>query len=238
MMRLWMTSYAKRPAVGSSAALSAVVHIVLIGAAVMATADAGQRLQETIEHRVHYLPPPDHVMAERGPSETLRFVAMPPIGRLGFDKTPVNPRPSRAATVPKRGEGNRPMAVAVAVKARPGGDDSVMSVLQVDSTVKRYLDSASPAYPPDLLAKDVEGSVYTEYVVDTTGYADTASLVILSSTHPEFTQAVREALPYMRFHPAKIGNRKVRQLVEQQFTFKIRRPTGVDTTTVKRSGAR
>lgn len=235
MMRLWMTSYAKRPAVGSSVVLSAVVHVVLIGAAVMVTANAGERLTETIQQRVRYLPPPDHVLAEAGPSEALRFVAMPATGRVGFDPTPTTPHPSRAAIVPKQGEGDKP--ISVPVKTGPGGDDSVMSVLQVDSAVTRYLDSASPAYPPDLLAKDVEGTVFTEYVVDTTGYADTASLVILSSTHPEFTQAVREALPYMRFHPAKIGDRKVRQLVEQQFTFKIRRPTPVDTSAAKHSGA-
>jgi hypothetical protein len=33
--------------------------------------------------------------------------------------------------------------------------------------------------------------------------------------------AVRAALPYMRFFPAKVGAKKVRQLVEQEFSFKI-----------------
>jgi hypothetical protein len=37
-------------------------------------------------------------------------------------------------------------------------------------------------------------------------------------------KAVREALPYMRFSAAKIGTMKVRQLVEQPFTFKIATP--------------
>jgi len=36
---------------------------------------------------------------------------------------------------------------------------------------------------------------------------------------------VREALPYMRFEPARIGALKVRQLVEQQFSFKITNDT-------------
>ena len=233
MMRLWKTSYAERPAIGSSAVLSTVAHVAVIAAAITATANAPQRLKSAIEQRVQFLPPPDRVPDRSGPSETLHFFALPVTGNMGFDPTPLNNNPHPAVVVPKQGEGDRPLSVPVK-SAVPGGD-SVLSVLQVDSVATRYLDSAAPAYPPDLLSKNIEGAVYTEYIVDTTGYADTASLVIVRSTHPEFTQAVREALPYMRFRPAKVGNQKVRQLVEQQFTFKIRRPS-VDTTAAKRSG--
>jgi cobalamin biosynthesis protein CbiD len=55
----------------------------------------------------------------------------------------------------------------------------------------------------------------------TTGFADPASFEVLRSTHAEFTSAVRSALPDMRFNPARIGRRRVRQLVEQEFSFKI-----------------
>jgi hypothetical protein len=44
---------------------------------------------------------------------------------------------------------------------------------------------------------------------------------VIKATHPGFVAAVKEALPYMRFQPAKIGAVKVRQLVEQQFSFHI-----------------
>lgn len=233
MMRLWKISYTQRAAIGSSAVLSTVAHVVVIAAAVAATANAPQRLKDAIEQRVQFLPPPDRVPDHSGPSETLHFVALPTTGQMGFDPTPLNDNPHPAVVVPRRGQGDRPIAVPVK-SAVPGGD-SVLSVLQVDSVATRYLDSAAPAYPPDLLSQNVEGSVNTEYIVDTSGYADTASLVIVRSTHPEFTQAVREALPYMHFRPAKVGNQKVRQLVEQQFTFKIRRPVA-DTAAAKRSG--
>jgi periplasmic protein TonB len=233
MLRLWKTSYAKRPRIGSSAVLSTVAHVAVIAAAVAATANAPQRLKEAIEQRVEFLPPPDRKPEPPGPSETLRFVALPPTGLVGFDPTPLNHQPRPAIVVPKQGEGDKP--ISVPVKSVVAGGDSVLSVLQVDSVATRYLESASPAYPPDLLDKNVEGAVYTEYIVDTTGFADTASLVIVRSSHPEFTQAVREALPYMRYRPAKVGDRKVRQLVEQQFTFKIRRPAN-DTTVARRSG--
>jgi len=108
-----------------------------------------------------------------------------------------------------------------------GPPDSVFSVLEVDTAVVRSASSAAPAYPLKLLTAHIMGSVSARYVVDTTGFADTASFEVMKSTNPEFTTAVREALPYMRFTPAKIGSVKVRQLVEQQFSFKI-----TDTATV------
>jgi hypothetical protein len=51
----------------------------------------------------------------------------------------------------------------------------------------------------------------------------------MKSSNPGFIDAVREALPYMRFKPAKIGPLKVRQLVEQNFTFKIATDSTVGT---------
>ena len=108
----------------------------------------------------------------------------------------------------------------------PNGD-SVFTILEVDTAVVRSQMSAAPAYPLALLDKKIEGMVLARYVVDTTGFADTTSFEVIRSTHPGFVDAVKEALPYMRFQPAKIGGMKVRQLVEQQFSFRI-----TDTTTV------
>jgi hypothetical protein len=90
--------------------------------------------------------------------------------------------------------------------------------------VVRSAKSAAPAYPLKLLEAHVMGYVNARYVVDTTGFADTASFRVMQSTNPEFVDAVREVLPYMRFEPAKIGPTKVRQLVEQQFSFRITNP--------------
>jgi hypothetical protein len=107
----------------------------------------------------------------------------------------------------------------------PGNTDSVFSVLDVDTAVVRSANSAAPAYPLKLLEAHITGSVSAQYVVDTTGFADTASFRVMRASNPGFIDAVREALPYMRFKPAKIGPTKVRQLVEQTFTFKITNDT-------------
>lgn len=109
--------------------------------------------------------------------------------------------------------------------------DTVMTVLEVDTAAARYDESAAPPYPPSLLAKRIEGSVAVQYVVDTTGRADTTSFIVLTSTHDEFSQAVKQTLPDMRFRSAVMGSRKVRQLVQQLFTFKI------DTTLIARQEA-
>jgi protein TonB len=50
------------------------------------------------------------------------------------------------------------------------------------------------------------------------------SVTILSATHEQFARSVREALPRMRFVPAEVAGRKVRQLVEQRFGFELRHP--------------
>ena len=95
------------------------------------------------------------------------------------------------------------------------------SEIEVDSAVVRDPDSAGPAYPPKLLALRLEGATVVQFVVDSTGHIEVKSLVILDSTHPDFTQAVRDALPRMKYQPARMGPRPVAQLVEQRFGFRI-----------------
>ena len=58
-------------------------------------------------------------------------------------------------------------------------------------------------------------------VVDTTGRAEVATLKGLRYTDRAFLEAVRQALPRMRFKPAEIRGRRVRQLVQQAFAFEV-----------------
>ena len=114
--------------------------------------------------------------------------------------------------------------------------DSAYSEIQVDSVVARSADSAAPVYPPDLLEKRIEGSTLVQFVVDTLGLAESNSFKVLSASHAEFADAVRGALPLMRFRPAIFHSRKVRQLVQQSFSFKIIPPDPLqpDTTSSSR----
>ena len=44
---------------------------------------------------------------------------------------------------------------------------------------------------------------------------------VLKSTHDMFTNAVRAVLPNMKFYPAEVGGRKVKQLVQMPFQFSL-----------------
>lgn len=200
--------------------ISIVAHAAVIAAWVVGTLPAANMAQDGLANRVYYIPPPDRVPTQAGSVEAVHYLVMAPKG-LGTGAGPRhvgNERPTPPDTT--IGDMARDSLTAQPIQAAPTAD-SVYSVLQVDTAVARMASSAAPAYPIKLLEAHIMGFVQAQYVVDTTGFADTSSFHVITATNPEFVDAVRQALPYMRFHPAKIGTSKVRQLVEQQFSFKI-----------------
>jgi TonB family protein len=230
MMRLWMTSYARADRSPNAGLLSVVVHAALITAWVGGTMPSDSMPANSFANRVYYIPPPDRPPVARGTGETVRYLTL--AAGEGTDTGPgLSAIDARRALTPfaqqtsQAGEPQRGDSVAsTPLTAGVSNGDSVFTILEVDTAVVRSATSAAPAYPMELLAKKIEGMVLARYVVDTTGFADTASFEVIRSTHPGFIAAVREALPYMRFSPAKIGSIRVRQLVEQPFTFKITAP--------------
>jgi protein TonB len=74
-----------------------------------------------------------------------------------------------------------------------------------------------------LQSAGLEGDVRAQFVVDTLGRVEQGSFRVLQTSHDLFAAAVREALSRARFKPAEVGGRRVRQLVEQSFTFRISR---------------
>ncbi|HET9425120.1 MAG TPA: TonB family protein [Gemmatimonadaceae bacterium] len=229
MMRLWKEEYSRpqRPTVGT--ALSIVVHAVLITLAVIATnpPEGFVSALNSLANKVIYVAPPPRIPSTEASLEKLEYVEAAPIGD--------------GAGFPKGSEpGIEPEKKSVAFSARPGdlgteqtpaidsrlfaSYDTVFTIAQVDSAVAIDPSSAAPAYPPALLKLGVEGSVMVRYVVDSLGRADVSTLQVVRSTRIEFAIAVREALPNMRFSPARMGAKAVPQLVEQPFNFRIQRP--------------
>jgi protein TonB len=92
---------------------------------------------------------------------------------------------------------------------------------QVEKPVAPVPGSTGPRYPEILKSSNVEGEVLAQFVVDTTGRVESGSFKVLKSSHELFTQAVRQALPNMKFLPAEVGGRKVKQLVQQPFQFAL-----------------
>ncbi|HMA21046.1 MAG TPA: energy transducer TonB, partial [Gemmatimonadaceae bacterium] len=81
----------------------------------------------------------------------------------------------------------------------------------------------APQYPAAMKAAGIEGEVRAQFVVDESGRADIQSLRIMSSTNELFSEAVRRALPRMKFIPARIGAHAVAQMVQQAFVFRLDR---------------
>lgn len=79
--------------------------------------------------------------------------------------------------------------------------------------------SPFPKYPDILKQAGVEGKVVVGFVVDTTGLADVNSVRLFSSSHKLFAEAVVAEIPNMRFTPALVDGRKVRQLLMEPFVF-------------------
>jgi len=224
-MRLWMVSYSRRTPVGTAGALSAAVHAVVILVAIAATRPPASMTSDSLANRIFYIPPPDHPPMAPAGRDAVHYITL--AQGLGFGPGPSSIDARRPMNAPERSReaGNEHVDSATTQPALGDANtDSVFTILEVDSAVVRSASSAAPAYPLDLLEKHIEGFVLARYVVDTTGFADIASLQVLKATHPGFEQSVRDALPYMRFSAAKIGSQKVRQLVEQTFTFRIAGP--------------
>ncbi len=99
----------------------------------------------------------------------------------------------------------------------------VLSEVEVDSVAERDPTSVGPVYPAHLLAKGVQGGVIAQFVVDTTGRPDISSFHVMAPSDTAFVEAVRDALLHMKFRPAKLSGRPVRQLVEQNFLFRIQK---------------
>jgi protein TonB len=92
---------------------------------------------------------------------------------------------------------------------------------QVERQVALVPGSAPPEYPEMLRRSAVEGTVVATFIVGDDGHAEIESLRFLRSDNRQFEDAVRAALRRMRFVPAEVAGRKVRQLVQMPFVFTL-----------------
>lgn len=100
-----------------------------------------------------------------------------------------------------------------------------LSVFTPDQVERQaVLDPQHPlalSFPPALFAERIRGLVVAEFVIDTLGRVEDATVGIVSSTHPLFTAAVRSALGGATYIPAVRQGHIVRQIVQQPFDFVV-----------------
>jgi TonB family protein len=102
---------------------------------------------------------------------------------------------------------------------RPGG-------MGADSLVEAWPVTVPGIVYPASLAGRPEGHVVLEYVVDSSGRIDQASLLVRYATAPPFGEAAIAALRGARFTPATMRGLPVRSCVDAVVRF--RPPSGVD----------
>ena len=106
--------------------------------------------------------------------------------------------------------------------AHPGREGAYTENI-VEKTAWPVRDNPRPRYPDALQRQGVEGSFVVEFVVDSTGRVDAKTLAFPTTAHPMFLRAVKDALLRSRYLPAELAGMRVRQLVQQQFTFVLTR---------------
>ena len=212
---------------------SFVIHGILISAAVYATYSVGNALEKPKAEKVEFVtvkkdepPPPKE---EKPPPPEVVMKAPPPKGfqvlTAPVDIPDVLPDIDLTKSVTNEndftGKGAQGGFAKGTEKKVEVKEDQTYFEFQVEKPVMTAPGSGQPRYPDILRQAGVEGDVLATFVVDTTGRADPASFKVLRTSHELFSNAVKQALPSMRFIPAEVGGKKVKQLVQQPFSFAI-----------------
>ncbi len=224
-MRFWFQSTTNMSLLSPSAAWSVAAHVVLFGGAVYGSGPKPLTPpDDTTREQVYFLPPPDRVKGHESAIK-LRYVeqgngaGLSVTGKESPDGVQAGARALQASddVAGTAGSDVREQTASAPTLSA----DSVTSILAAEQSAMRVEGSAAPIYPPELIEQMLFGSVLTHFVIDTSGHVDMATVEIISSAHPLFVQSVRDAMPGMRFYPASVDGRKVRQLVEQRFEFRL-----------------
>lgn len=126
------------------------------------------------------------------------------------------------------------LATACAVGTAPGvASPTDANAAVAEDTGRIYLESEvnrvavarfgqdAVKYPQILRDQGFTGRVVAEFVVNARGKIEVETFVVVSSTHVEFTNAVREALYDLQYMAARVDGRPVRMRTRQAFDFKL-----------------
>ena len=228
-------SQAKKQKRAGGTVVSTIFHAIVITAAVMGTLHAKEELEKPRAEKVEFVqvkkdePPPPKEVVKPPPEVVMK--APPPKGFQVLTapiKIPdVLPDIDLSKKVTNEEDFSGKGVAGGIAKGVVGGTAPVANEnqtyfeFQVEKQVSPFPGNPSPRYPDMLRSANVEGEVLAQFVVDTTGRADMSQFKVLKSTHDLFTNAVRASLPNMKFYPAEVGGKKVKQLVQMPFQFSL-----------------
>lgn len=220
-----------------STAVSVIIHAALITLVAAVTAHASDHVPATLSppHGVVYIDVSKPAPPQRSAVST---------SRPRIDPTPRIPdRITRHIEVPKEILTGLPPVERVKVELGPvdfvigrnsdsdvigkGGASSdnaggTFTAWQVEKETTPLPGNPKPRYPSLLQSARVDGQVFAQFVVDTSGRVDMSTFTALEATNELFVDAVKRALAQWKFQPAEAGGRKVKQLVQMPLTFRVR----------------
>jgi len=233
MFNQLLESKAKKDKMAGGTVFSIVLHTVLIGGAVYATAAAGVKDEKAKAEKIQFVemkkeppkvvekePPPKEVVVKPPPPKGFQVLRAPvkidiKIPEIDLSKAMTNEADFSGKGV-KGGTGT-------GVVGGVANTNQTYFEFQVEKPAEMLQDSPKPKYPSVLESSGIAGEVQAQFVVSSSGKADMDSCKVLKSTNELFTQAVKNVLPRMRFSPAMIGGKAVNQLVQQSFQFAVPR---------------
>jgi protein TonB len=233
MFNQLLESKAQKQRMTGGTVFSVVLHTVLIGGAVYATARAGIKDEKAKAEKIQFVemkkdvpvkkepPPPKEVIVKPPPPKGFQVLRAPvkidiKIPEIDLSKAVTNENDFSGKGV-KGGTGS-----GVVGGTGPVTNQTYFQ-FQVEKPAEMLSDSPKPKYPSVLESSGIAGEVQAQFVVNTQGKADMDQFKVLKSTNELFTQAVKNVLPRMRFSPAMIGGKPVNQLVQQSFQFAVPR---------------
>lgn len=226
MLKTLLESSATKQRVTGGGTASVVFHVLVGSLAIYATATADVIKKRAKPDKVVFL----DIKKAPQPSRPLKVTIPPLPGPIPVLRPPIDipdqiPEVDLTKQVTNEDQwvGRGSMSET---KAGPPASTNVGDTFldnQVEKQAAVIPGSLGPRYPEVLTSAGIEGQVLVEFVIDTTGRADMTTFKVLKSDHEAFTDEVWSALPRMRFSPAEIGDRKVKEQVQLPFAFALRR---------------
>lgn len=239
MFNQLLESKPKKQKLAGGTLFSMVLHGGLIAAAIAATAGAGIADDESKAEKVQFVemkkeppkpktkepppPPPKDVVMKAPPPKGFQVLRAPVEIPITIPDIDLSKKVTDEADFSGKG------VKGGIAKGVEGGTPQIVDQgqtyyeFQVEKPVSQIPGTATPHYPDALRASGVEGEVQAQFVVNETGRAESSTFKVLKATNDLFASAVRSALPNMRFYAAEVGGKKVKQLVQQSFQFKLDR---------------
>jgi protein TonB len=234
MFNQLIESKAKKQRMAGGTVFSVVLHTVLIGGAVYATAAAGNKDEKAKAEKIQFVEMKKEPVPEKKAPEPPKEVVVKPPPPKGFQvlRAPVKidikiPEIDLSKAITNESDFSGKGVKGGTGSGVVGGTGPVTNQtyfeFQVEKPAEMLPESPKPKYPSVLESSGIAGEVQAQFVVNTQGKADLDQFKVLKSTNELFTQAVKNVLPRMKFSPAMIGGKPVNQLVQQSFQFAVPR---------------